>query len=185
MKAATYLLALALLAALGALWHTDGVLDAERMAHQTTKANYAAQLAAAERASREQSEKNRATEQELRDAQETHAKEVAALHLDLGRARDRADLESRRVQDAAKSAAARARAQCANTAASKLRPSTDDPIGVLAYVLGRADERAGELADVAEQRGIAGRACEREYNSIREALKEMAQTHSEESKPSD
>ena len=172
------LLALALLAALGALWHTDNVLDAEILAHQTTKANYAAQVAAAERVSREQSEKYRTKEQEMRDAQETHAQKVAALHLDLGRDRDRAALESRRVQDAANAAAFRASAQCANSAASKLRPSTDDPIGVLAHVLGRADERAGELADVAEQRGIAGRACEREYNSVRETLKEMARTHS-------
>lgn len=179
------LLALALLAALGVLWHTDNVLDAEILAHQTTKANYAAQVAAADRVSREQSEKYRTKEQELRDAQETHAQEVAALHLNLGRYRDRAALESRRVQDAANSAAARARAQCANTAASGLRPSTDDPIGVLAHVLGRADARAGELADVAEQRGIAGRACEREYNSIQEALKEMAWTHSAGSNRSD
>jgi TolA-binding protein len=37
MKAATYLLALALLAALGALWRTDSALEAERLAHQTTK----------------------------------------------------------------------------------------------------------------------------------------------------
>lgn len=147
-------------------------LKTERLAHQTTKATYAAQVAAAERVSREQSEKNRATEQELRDAQETHAKEIAALHLDLDGARNRAAVESRRVQDAARAAAARARAQCANTTTSELRPSTDDPIGVLAYVLGRADARAGELADVAEQRGIAGRACERAYDEAREALKD-------------
>jgi len=147
-------------------------LKSERLAHQTTKSIYAAQVAAAERAAREQSEKNRATEQELRDAQEAHAKEVATLHVDLDGARRRAAVESGRVQDAARAAAARARAQCANTTASELRPPTDDPIGVLAYVLGRADARAGELADIAEQRGIAGRACEREYDRAREALRE-------------
>lgn len=146
------------------------LLESERLAHQTTKATYAAQVAAAEQISREQSEKNRAAEQELRDAQETHAKEIATLHLDLDRSRAATRAASVRVQDAARAAAARARAQCANTAASELRPSADDPIGVLAYVLGRADARAGELADVAEQRGVAGRACERAYDEVRNTV---------------
>lgn len=172
MKAATYLLALALLAALGALWHTGGALDAERLVHQTTKTEHAQAIAQAMTEYALEEAKRRKAEQDLIDAQETHAQEVAAIHLDLGRARDRAALESRRVQDAARAAADRARAQCANTAASELRPSTEDPIGVLAYVLGRADARAGELADVAEQRGIAGRACERAYNEARQALKD-------------
>lgn len=154
-------------------WATTAYrLQGEQASHAKTQATYAAQVAAAERVSREQSEKNRATEQELRDAQEAHAQEIAAIHLDLDGARRRAAVESGRVQDAARAAAARARAQCANTTASELRPSTDDPIGVLAYVLGRADARAGELADVAEQRGIAGRACERAYDSLREAMKD-------------
>lgn len=41
-----------------------------------------------------------------------------------------------------------------------------DPIGVLADVLDRADQRAGELAEVAERRGIVARACERSYDSL-------------------
>ena len=146
-------------------------LDAERLAHQTTKTMHAEQLAQAhaERAIEEAT--RRKAEQELRDAQETHAAEVETFHLDRDRALARSAVESRRVQDAANAAAARARAQCANTAASELGPSTDDAIGVLAYVLGRADARAGELADVAEQRGIAGRACERAYGEARATLK--------------
>ena len=172
MKAATYLLALALLAALGALWRTDSALEAERLAHQTTKTEHTQAVATAARTALIQSEKYRTKEQELRDAEETHAQEVKTLHLDLGRARDRAALESRRVQNAANAAADRARAQCANTTPSELRPPADDPIGVLANVLGRADARAGELADVAEQRGIAGRACERAYDEARQALRD-------------
>jgi len=74
------------------------------------------------------------------------------------------------MQDAANAVAARARTQCSNTAASDLGTPAGDAIGVLAYVLGRADERAGILADIAEQRGIAGRACERSYDEAREAL---------------
>jgi hypothetical protein len=41
-----------------------------------------------------------------------------------------------------------------------------DPIGVLADVLGRADERAGVLAGIADQRGVAGAACERAYDAL-------------------
>ena len=167
---ATKILAVGLVVALGATWYSSHMLNIERTAHADTRAAYAAQVANAERVAREQFEKYRATEQELRDAQKTHAAKVKALHLDLGRARDRDAMESRRVQDAANAAAASARAQCANTAAANLGTPAGDPIGVLAYVLGRAEERAGILADIAEQRGIAGRACERAYDEAREAL---------------
>jgi septal ring factor EnvC (AmiA/AmiB activator) len=167
---ATKILAVGLVVALGATWYSNHLLNMERTAHADTRSTYAAQVANAERVAREQSEKHRATEQEMRDAQETHAAEVKALHLNLDRARNRAAVESRRVQDAAHAAAERARAQCENTSASDMGASTGDPIGVLANVLGLADERAGILADIAEQRGIAGRACEREYDRAREAL---------------
>jgi hypothetical protein len=167
---ATKILAVALVVALVATWYSNHLLNIERTAHADTRATYAEQVASAERVAREQSEKHRATEQELRDAQETHAAEVKAIHINRDRDRNRSAVESRRVQDAANAAAASARAQCANTAASDMGASTGDPIGVLAHVLGRADERAGILADIAEQRGIAGRACERAYDEAREAL---------------
>jgi hypothetical protein len=41
---------------------------------------------------------------------------------------------------------------------------------VLADVFARAEQRAGILGAIAEERGIAGRACERAYDSAREAL---------------
>ena len=167
---ATRILAVAIVVALSSTWYSSHMLNMERTAHADTRASYAAQVANAERVAREQAEKHRVTEQELRDAQETHASEVKAIHINRDRAIARAAVESRRVQDAANAAAARARAQCANTTASELGASTDDPISVLAIVLGRADERAGILADIAEQRGIAGRACERAYDEARQAL---------------
>jgi hypothetical protein len=167
---ATKILAVGLVVSLSATWYSSHLLNIERTAHADTRTAYAAQVAHAERVAREQSEKNRSTEQELRNAQETHAAEVKALHLNLDRALARAAVESRRVQDSANAAAARARAQCANTTASDMGTAAGDAIGVLAIVLGRADERAGILADIAEQRGIAGRACERAYDEAREAL---------------
>jgi hypothetical protein len=167
---ATKILAVGLVVAFVATWYSTHMLNMERTAHAGTRAAYAAQVAQAQRVAREQSEKYRATEQELRNAQETHASEVKALHINRDRALARSAVESRRVQDAANAAAARARAQCADSPAADLGTPTSDPIGVLAHVLERADERAGILADIAEQRGIAGRACERAYDEARKAL---------------
>lgn len=150
----------ALLAAVCTAYGYKAGQDRVRAEWAKERAAAAADLAAEQQA-------RRAAEQELRDAQETHAKEAQALHLDLGRARHRAAVESGRVQDAARAAAERARAQCAAAPAADLRQAAGDPIGVLADVLGRADARAGELADLADRRYIAGRACERLYDEAR------------------
>ncbi|AXK65942.1 DUF2514 family protein [Burkholderia sp. IDO3] len=45
-------------------------------------------------------------------------------------------------------------------------PATGDALDLLADVLGRADERAGELAKIADDRGIAGKQCERDYDAL-------------------
>jgi hypothetical protein len=159
------------LSALIALLSVKGYqLNTERTNHAQTVAAFADYRAAAEQASREAEAKNRQTETELRNAQEINAAEVAALHHDLDRSRAAARTASNRLQDAANAAAARARAQCAASPAADLGTPAGDPIGVLAYVLGRADERAGRLADIAEQRGIAGLACEKAYDTARSAL---------------
>jgi len=164
-----WLWALLCAGAISSLAVTSYQLKSERLAHQTTKSVYAAQVAAAERATREQSEKNRATEQELRDAQEAHAKEVATLHVDLDRSRANARAASNRMQDAANAAAARARAKCADSPAADLGTPAGDPIGVLGRVLSEIDDYAGAVADYADRSRVAGLACEREYESARAA----------------
>ncbi|VWC58302.1 gp23 [Burkholderia contaminans] len=45
-------------------------------------------------------------------------------------------------------------------------PTAGDALDLLADVFGRADERAGELAKVADERGIAGQQCERSYDAL-------------------
>lgn len=172
MKLLTYALALALLGSILTNCTTHNRLQAERLAHQTSKAQYAEQVATAERQRSDEEAKRRKAETELNHAQEAHGEEVAALRVDADRARHRAAVESGRVRDAAATAAARARAQCADQAAADLGTPAGDPIGVLADVLGRADARAGELADLADRRYIAGLACEREYDAARKALTE-------------
>ena len=167
MRALGTILALALIASLAVHWRTHSNLQAERLAHQTTLSDHAIAISAAQSERAAQEANHRKIEKELRDAQEAHARETAALHIDLGRARDRAHLESVRLRNAANAAAVRARAQCAAPTASDLRQAAGDPIGVLADVLGRADKRASILADLADRRGVAGRACEREYSNAR------------------
>ncbi|KVH44545.1 DUF2514 family protein [Burkholderia diffusa] len=45
-------------------------------------------------------------------------------------------------------------------------PATGDALDLLADVLGRADERAGELAAYADAARIAGQQCERDYDAL-------------------
>lgn len=134
-------------------------------------ARYRQQVIDAQNAYNEEVEKRRKATQELIDAQEKHRQETEALHLALDRARHDNRVAADGMRDAVARAAAKARAKCAAAATPVVGPTTDDPIGVLAHVLGRADARAGLLADIAEQRYIAGRACEREYDAAREKLK--------------
>ncbi len=51
-------------------------------------------------------------------------------------------------------------------AASSGGPAAGDPLDLLADVLGRADQRAGELAEYADRARIAGQQCERDYDSL-------------------
>ena len=135
---------------------------------KSAQAIHAEYVAASESAARKLSQQYRAIEQEIASAQESNAAEVGILHLKLDRARTGAAAESVRLRGAINAAAQRAR--CPTTPAAELRPTTDDPIGVLALVLGRADERASILADLADERGVAGRACERIYDEVRQVM---------------
>ncbi|KWA72800.1 hypothetical protein WL30_11395 [Burkholderia ubonensis] len=44
--------------------------------------------------------------------------------------------------------------------------SASDALDLLADVLGRADARAGDLATIADERGVAGQQCERSYDAL-------------------
>ncbi|WP_174907011.1 DUF2514 family protein [Burkholderia diffusa] len=51
-------------------------------------------------------------------------------------------------------------------AASTGSTATGDGLDLLADVLGRTDEAAGEFARIADERGIAGQQCERSYDAL-------------------
>ncbi|HDR9034379.1 TPA: DUF2514 family protein [Burkholderia vietnamiensis] len=51
-------------------------------------------------------------------------------------------------------------------AAAAGSPAAGDALDLLADVLGRAGERAGELAEYADRARIAGQQCERDYDAL-------------------
>ncbi len=70
------------------------------------------------------------------------------------------------MQHAAKAAAERARRACQSAAVGTGGTPAQDPAGVLADVLESVNTRAGILAKIAGERGIAGETCERSYDSL-------------------
>ncbi|KWD62375.1 MULTISPECIES: DUF2514 family protein [Burkholderia] len=126
-----------------------------------------------------------------RDADQSSIVENQAKQIrDLVAERDESDQIARKQQGNAEDAwkkrdLARADAVAAATAADGLRkqlaayvdrarhttsatggPAAGDALDLLADMLGRADARAGELAAIADERGIAGEQCERDYDAL-------------------
>ena len=126
-----------------------------------------------------------------RDADQSHTVETQAQRIrDLVTERDESDRIARQQQKDAEDASkkrdqARADAAAAASAADGLRKQvavlverarqpavaagstpTGDAVDLLADVLGRADERAGELAEYADRARIAGQQCERDYDAL-------------------
>lgn len=148
------------------------MLFAEKLAHQTSKTEYAEHVISAERARADEEASRRQVEKELADAQEVHAAEVAAFSAQRDTARTAGRVVADRVRDAARATAAIAGQVCADSAAAGVREAAAAAAGVLAELRERADERAGILAQFATDAHLAGRACEREYAAAREALKD-------------
>ncbi|WGS46058.1 DUF2514 domain-containing protein [Burkholderia sp. JSH-S8] len=126
-----------------------------------------------------------------RDADQSHTVETQAQRIrDLVVERDESDRIARQQQGNAENASkqrdqARADADAADAAADGLREQVARFVGrahdsaapaggaaagsaldLLADVFGRTDEAAGEFARIADQRGIAGRQCEIDYDSL-------------------
>lgn len=160
----------ALAASLAVNVATWAKLSAERNAHQSFRAQAAERVAAAERERADLAESRRKAEQELIDAQETHATEVASIRSELDAARTAGRVESGRVRDAARATAALAGQACADSTSAELRTAAARSAVLLADLFAESEQRAGELAATSDERGIAGRACEREYDRARAKL---------------
>ena len=132
-------------------WQAKWNEEAARLASARTKAELKA---------REEEQRRQAEIDEVRD----HAQEeIAQAQADAAAA----DLESGRLREQARRLAARA-SQCASgSGAPQGGQAAEQPAMVLADLLSRADERAGELAAAYDRARASGLACERAYDSLR------------------
>lgn len=160
--AAALVLGALLLVQTARLHNAERAADAERVHNAKVLKNIAELTAKALQAVLEQ-EARWAADQE-RNARETATK-IKAANADAASARRASDGLRKRIATLVSDARERA----ANPGAQSAIEATADPIGVLADVLGRADERAGILAEYADKARIAGQSCERDYDALRAA----------------
>lgn len=131
-------------------WQVKWNEEAARLATARTKAELEA---------REEEQRRQAKIDEVRD----HAQEqIAQAQADAVAA----GLESGRLREQARLLAARASQCTSGSGASQGGPSAGQSAVVLADLLGRADERAGELAAAYDRARASGLACERAYLSL-------------------
>lgn len=108
----------------------------------------------------------RAQEAQWAATQERNARETAtkneAARADAASARRASDGLQKRIN----TLVVAARRSSANPGTEPAIEATGDPIGVLADVLSRADQRAGVLAEYADKARIAGQSCERDYDAL-------------------
>lgn len=139
-------------------WRLGGQIEQLQAAQAKQREGQATALAAASEAAR--------TEEQRRTAEQRGIANAAAKERDQALADARtagAVAEQLRVRVAQLAAAARA---ARNTTAASGSPAAGDPLDVLTDVLGRADARAGDLAEYADRARIAGQACERSYDAL-------------------
>lgn len=142
----------------------------ERADHAQSRAQYAEQVAQAEAATRSESEKNRRTEQELRDAQDQNEQQAQALLVAVDHARNLAAAANQRLRDAATDLAAVARSRCASATTPGIGPAGSDALDLLAQLLGESDEAASGYAAAADESRVRGLTCEKAYDDALKAL---------------
>lgn len=108
----------------------------------------------------------RAVEQQrtkqLQEAQDADHKARLVAEADARRADAAADS----LRERAAQLAAAARCPVQDPAAATSGPPANAPADLLADLLGRSDEIAGELARYADQARLAGQLCERSYQAL-------------------
>ena len=152
---------------------TVRLANAERD-HARAVGVFNAAAATAERKAREQSETYRAKEQELRNAHDKIERETQATLAAATAGADRAVAAGQRLRrELADYLTAHRERATAAAAANQCAP--DGPaLDLLAELFRRADQRAGELAAIADTARARGNACERAYDAARETLNKAA-----------
>lgn len=145
--------------------HSDGK-GGERKTWQAKWDAEASRLATV----RTKAEQEARTEEKRRQAEIDEVRDNAQEEIDQAQAdATAAGIESGRLHEQARRLAARA-SQCAGYPGSTQGgPAAEQPAMVLADLLSRADERAGELAAAYDRARASGLACERAYDSLRTA----------------
>ena len=152
---------------------TVRLANAERD-HARAVGVFNAAAAAAERKAREQSETYRAKEKELRDAHDKIERETQATLAAANAGADRAVAAGQRLRRELADYLT-AHRERATAAAAANQCATDGPaLDLLAELFRRADQRAGELAAIADTARARGNACERAYDAARETLNKAA-----------
>lgn len=144
---------LALLAGFAWFVHSEREIGAQKVRDEVAAAT------AAQKASDDAETQRRVTEQQGI----AHDAKLQASAADAAAARAASERDAFRVRLGA-FVAANGRPASAPVAGGGAPAA--DPLGVLADVLGRADDRAQSLAAYADQARIAGLACERSYDAL-------------------
>jgi len=113
----------------------------------------------AEADARTEEQRRVAAHKEITDALEAQLTQVRADAVIAAAA-------SGRLQQRVAALVAAARQGAGNTPSAQGGAPADDAAGVLANLQRLADERAGILARIADERGAAGRACELAYEAL-------------------
>jgi len=149
-------------AALGALFVShERELGAQRAEAQLQHERAAVALAGAQAASAAAAETDRRTAATLENV---NAALQTTQRLAAAAAAATADRSAFSLQ---LDAYARAHAGAGNPVAASGGAPAADAVVVLARLLDRMDARATDLAQLADQRGAAGAACERQYDSLK------------------
>jgi len=138
------------------------------MASESWQVKWNARDAADADATAQHERDQRALEQHYHDqldkVQGDAQKQIDSAAADAARANDTAD----GLREQARRTAARCAASTVATSAATGKAASN-PGMVLADLFGRADARAGELAQYADRARVAGAACERAYDGVRSA----------------
>ena len=150
--------------ALRAVSRAEAALAKERQAWAEDRQRLTAEALA-------ESERARKIEAQWRDKQSevvNHAQsQIRAAAADAARARDAAGLLRQRAEALAAQCARTSDQQAPDPSFAPRGQAAPDPGAMLADLLSRLAQTAGELAQVADARGAAGVACEKAYGGLK------------------
>jgi hypothetical protein len=142
----------------GASARTDAAKARQELAEYRATAAESGRLAERAQRTLEQTWRMR-VEGVIQDGQQ----QIAAARADA----DRAGAAALQLQQQLTAYRAAVRAASAAPATTEGRAPAADPLDLLADLFGRADDRAGDLARIADERGAAGTICERHADATK------------------